>query len=145
VKGGENMLKDLVSFDPFKETERLFEDFFTGFNFYPASRRVPVNAYQTDNDCIVEVYAPNLKVEDINVSVTDGVLKIEGSSVKEKSEEGKQYYRREMNCGSFVRTIVLPAEVKENEAEAKYKNGVLTIRFPKKEQVKAKQIKVLAE
>lgn len=91
---------------------------------------------------VVELYAPNLIPDDLEVTISNNILKIEGSKSKEEEIEKKQYYRKEYVNNSFVRTVVLPTEVDETKAEAKHENGVLKIVFPKKEVVLSKKIKV---
>ena len=136
-------MNSLIQYSPFhSDLEKWFDDFFTGFSSYPSIHQVPINCYQKDDELVVEVYAPNLSIEQLKVTVTDGVLKVEGESIKEEKVENKQFYRREMHAGSFVRTVVLPSDVVEDKAEAKYKDGVLKIMIPKVESKKPKQVKI---
>ncbi len=85
---------------------------------------------------------PGIKKEDVEINIEDGVLSIKGERQNEKEEKNKNYYRRECFYGVFERSISLPAEVDIEKAEANYKDGVLEIILPKKEESKPKQIKV---
>ncbi len=85
---------------------------------------------------------PGIKKEDVEINIEDGVLSIKGERQNEKEEKNKNYYRRECFYGVFERSISLPAEVDIGKAEANYKDGVLEIILPKKEESKPKQIKV---
>lgn len=85
---------------------------------------------------------PGIKKEDVVINIEDGVLSIKGERENEKEEKNKNYYRRECFYGVFERSISLPAEVDIEKAEANYKDGVLEIILPKKEEFKPKQIKV---
>jgi len=80
--------------------------------------------------------------EDIDVSVLNDVLTIKGEKKQEKEVNEKGYVRSERFYGSFQRTIALPAGVDAAKVAAAYKNGVLELTLPKKEDAKPKQIKV---
>ncbi|MBP5698467.1 MAG: Hsp20/alpha crystallin family protein [Alphaproteobacteria bacterium] len=74
--------------------------------------------------------------KDINLSVEDGVLTISGERKLTVAEDEQDYYMREISVGSFSRSITLPKNIDESKAEAIFKNGMLTIYFPK---VKARE------
>ncbi len=90
----------------------------------------------------VKADLPGVNKDDVEISVEDGVLTIKGERKSEKEEKDKNYYRKECFYGSFERSISLPVEVDVERAEASYKDGVLEIVLPKKEESKPKQIKV---
>lgn len=130
----------LIRRDPFRD---LFDDDF--FGFVPAVRRhlePSMNVYQTDKDLVVEMYVPNIDPAKINVSVEDGVLKIEGSTAEEKEDSGKEYYRKEIRSGSFARAISLPVEVKDDQIEAHVEQGMLKIVMPKAEIKPPKKVEI---
>ncbi len=130
----------LIRRDPFRD---LFDDDF--FGFVPAVRRnmePSMNVYQTEKDLVVEMYVPNIDPAKINVSVEEGVLKIEGSTEEEKEEKGKEYYRKEIRSGSFARAISLPVEVKEDAIEANVEKGMLKIVMPKAEIKPPKKVEI---
>ncbi len=85
---------------------------------------------------------PGVDKDSVEINIEDGVLTIKGERKEEKEEKEKNYYRRECFYGVFSRSIGLPAEVDIEKAEANYKDGVLEIILPKKEESKPKQIKL---
>ncbi len=91
---------------------------------------------------IVRADLPGMKQDEIDVEVDDGVLTIKGERKQEtESKEGKTY-RVERSYGSFLRSFTLPAGVDGSKVNAAYKNGVLEVVMPKREEAKTKQIKV---
>jgi len=133
----------IIKHDPFKDIERFFEDDF--FGFVPAVRRhldPPMDVYQTDGDLVVELQVPKIDPTKIHVSVEDGILKIESGHTEEEEEEDKNYFRKEIRRGGFIRMLSLPVPVKESETEAVYENGVLKITIPKTEVKQAKKVEV---
>ncbi len=132
----------IIKYDPFRELDRFFDEDFLGVTPFRRQAGPPMDVYETDKDFVVEVHAPNLDSSKVNVSVEDGILKIEAGSKEEKKEEGKNYYRKEIRCDSFVKAINLPVEVKDEEADANYSNGILKVVLPKKEMPKPKKIEI---
>lgn len=102
-----------------------------------------VDVYENDNEVIVELAIPHIDPEKVEVSVSDNMLHVKGSTDKTTEVEDKNYYRKEISSGSFYRTIPLPDYVKADEAKAEHEDGILKITMPKKEQKpKSKSIKV---
>ncbi|GIW67209.1 MAG: hypothetical protein KatS3mg096_077 [Candidatus Parcubacteria bacterium] len=123
----------LRKWEPFRELiERFFEEDFD----FPFSPRLATDVYETDKDIVVEMNVPGYKKEDIKISFQDGYLKIEGKANEEKEEKEKNYWRKEIRRGSFVRVIPLPKEVDSKKAKATFKDGILTISLPKVEEEK---------
>ena len=81
----------------------------------------------------VEVRAelPGMKEEEIDVEIADGVMTISGEKKAEEEKEGEGYFYKESHTGAFSRSFSLPADIKEEKAEADMKNGILTISIPK--------------
>jgi HSP20 family protein len=94
---------------------------------------------------VVKMWLPGVKPEDIQVSVTNGVLTIRGEVKEEKEEKEKTYHLRERRYGSFSRSVSLPNDVSADKADADFENGVLTLTLPKAEEAKAKTITVKAK
>ena len=86
-----------------------------------------------------------MKKEDINVELSDGILKITGEKKHEEKVEKKNYYRSERSSGYFERRISLPAEEQIDKAKASFKDGLLEIKVPKSEEAKKKQRKINIE
>ncbi|MDD5460957.1 MAG: Hsp20/alpha crystallin family protein [Methylococcales bacterium] len=96
-----------------------------------------------DHDNEIEVHAalPGIKKEDLDVSINNQTLTIHTTSKEEKKEEGK-YYRREITCGEFQRSVSLPDNVDSENAKASFKDGILTVTLPKTEKSKRKTIEI---
>jgi HSP20 family protein len=119
--------------EPFREfIERFFEEDFD----FSISPRLATDVYETDKDLVVEMQVPGFKKEDIKVSFQDDYLKVEGKAEEEKEEKEKNYWRKEIRRGSFVRVIPLPKKVDPRKAKASFKDGVLKISLPKIEEIK---------
>lgn len=124
----------LIKYDPFKEMERFLEDDL--FGFFPAIKRhmdPAMDMYHTEKDIVIELQVPKIDPTKINISIEEGVLKVEGGQQQSEEEKGKEYFRREIRRANFVRMVQLPTPVKENEVEATYENGILKIVLPKTE------------
>jgi HSP20 family protein len=103
----------------------------------------PVDIYQNgDHEIVLKAELPDLTREDIDITVDNGTLTIKG--VKKLSNEVKdeQYHRIERQYGSFSRSFSLPQTVDSGKVGADYRNGVLTVRLPLREEAKPRQIKV---
>jgi HSP20 family protein len=132
-------------YDPFRQIERFFDEEMPSFGFIPAVKRSlepAMDVYQTDHDLVVELQVPKMDPKDISVTVEDGVLKVEGGKAEEEEEKGKQFFRREIRRGHFVRMLSLPVSVKEKEAKASFEHGVLKVTMPKAESAKPKTIEI---
>jgi HSP20 family protein len=85
---------------------------------------------------------PDVKKEDVKVTVENGVLTIAGERRFEKEEKKKKYHRVERAYGSFVRSFALPDLAAADKVKAEFKDGMLTVHVPKSERAKAKQVEV---
>lgn len=101
-----------------------------------------VDVYVKDDSVIAKAELPGIRPEDVKLSVDGTVLTIRGEKKQESEIKKEQYYHAESVYGSFTRTIELPVDVKAEDAKATYKNGVLTVRFPKAESPRKKEIKI---
>jgi HSP20 family protein len=103
--------------------------------------KVPkVDIVDRDDDILVRADVPGVKKENLDVSLTDNTITINGSTSEEKKEEKGDYYRSETMKGEFSRTMSLPSDVDGSKAATTFKDGVLEVTVPKVE--KAKRIKV---
>lgn len=127
-------------YEPFtffrEEMNRLFDNFFRGFEIEPFERRLTtfspsIDISETDKEVIISAELPGIEDKDIDVSLTKDSITIKGEKKEEKEEKGKSYYRMERSYGSFSRTIPLPAEIDSDKTTAEFKKGVLTIKMPK--------------
>jgi HSP20 family protein len=123
---------------------RMFTDFQTeAFNqaWVPA-----VDIYETDShEVVIKAELPDVKKEDIGVTVENNVLTLTGARKKEQSAKPEQFQRVERRFGSFSRSFTLPTSVDAGQIAASYKDGVLTIRLPRREEAKPKQITINVE
>jgi HSP20 family protein len=101
-----------------------------------------VDLSETVDKIIIKAEIPGVDPKDINISIQDNILLVNGEKREEKEETGKSFYRIERHYGSFSRTIDLPSSVDPDKINAEYKNGVLEITMEKKEAMKPKQIPV---
>ncbi len=136
-----SIIKWRPMFDPFLDMDKFFEGI-------PGSARgfVPaLDVYQDADNVIIETPLPGVNPADVNISVENDVLTIEGKSEKKSEVDEKNYYRQEIRSGSFHRAVALPAAVNGEKANAEYKDGMLKITIPKEERAKPKQIKISAK
>ena len=101
-----------------------------------------MDVYETKDAVMVETPLAGVNVKDVDVSVENGVLTVQGESKKEHEVDEKNYYRKEMRSGSFFRQVALPAAVKEDKVSAEFEDGVLKIKCPKSGGAKSKKINV---
>lgn len=110
----------------------------------PAGVFPPMNVGQDDNHYYVRAEIPGISLEDLSVSSLRNRVTISGKREIPKEQGSVSYHRQERPEGSFSRTLTLPGEVDSDKVEAKYSEGVLTIRLPKAEAAKPRQITVSA-
>ena len=101
-----------------------------------------VDIRETDDALIVEAELPGIERKDVKVDIKDGVLTISGERKYEKEVEEENIHRMERVYGRFSRSFSLPNNVDVDKVEAKLKNGVLTIRLPKKETARARTVEI---
>jgi len=101
-----------------------------------------VDVSETDGEYQIKAEIPDVKKEDVRVTLEDGVLTIQGERKQEKEEKDKKYHRIERSYGSFVRSFTLPDLVDEEKVKAEFKDGVLNLKLPKSEKAKPKAIEV---
>ncbi len=133
---GENRVNDLfslfkkVSEDPFwKKPSR-------GSTFQAPS----LDLSESEDDYLIEMEAPGLGPDDIDITLSDNTLTVKGEKVQEKTD--REYHRTERRYGSFTRQVHLPESVNEEEIEAEYERGILRISVPKAAESSTKQIEV---
>ncbi len=97
---------------------------------------------ETDAEYLVKTDLPDLKKEDVKVSIQDGVLSLEGERKQEKEEKTKKYHRVERAYGTFVRRLSVPSDVDQQKVQAEFKDGVLVVHMPKSALAKPRSIDV---
>lgn len=104
--------------------------------------RLAVDVYETDERLVVKARTAGVNKEDLDVSISDGILTISGTLSSGDDSAATNWHIQECFWGEFSRTLVLPVAVKEDEVEAVLKDGVLTISFTKVKQEQAKKITI---
>ena len=142
----------IVKVDPFRELvamqdriARLFGDVYvrdedTGFR---GSWTPAVDIYETDNhDLVLKAELPGLNRDDIEVTVENSTLVLKGTKKFESEVKEENYRRVERSYGTFHRSLTLPNTVDASRVSAEFKNGVLTVRLPFREEAKPRTINV---
>lgn len=104
--------------------------------------QLAVDVYETDEELIIKARTAGVDRNDLDVSISDGILTISGTLSSGDDTEVKHWHIQECYWGEFNRTLALPVPVKEEGVKAELKDGVLTITFEKVKQEKAKKIQV---
>lgn len=141
----------------FDEMERMFENVYPSnwerpfrFNF-PLSNEVAssfettipkVDLIERDGEILIKAMMPGIDKKDIDISITKNSVTISGKTSHEEKEENDNYYRCEISKGSYMRTLMLPENVDEDRAKAKFKNGMLELSIPKMEVSHRRNVKV---
>ncbi|MGE0410145.1 MAG: Hsp20/alpha crystallin family protein [Amphiplicatus sp.] len=97
---------------------------------------------ETGDEIVVELDAPGVKREDIDITLTDSALRIKGKRESRKEEKSKSVHRIEREYGEFERRVALPCEVDADKIDAALKDGVLTIKLPKSAKAKEQERKI---
>lgn len=142
----------ITRFDPYREfatlqdrMNRLFgdvyvrdEDVAQRGNWVP-----PVDIYETDgHDLVIKAELPDMTREDIEVTVENNTLTLRGAKKFPSDIKEEQFRRVERSYGSFTRSFTLPTTVDASKVAAEYKNGVLTVKLPFREEAKPRTINV---
>ncbi len=147
---------DLIQWKPFREVSRLRNEMDRLWDDYFGSGRralrpmeedwMPaVDVSETGDKITIKAEVPGMEAKDIEIAMVGDTLTIKGEKKLEREEKEENYHTVERSYGSFTRAMKLPATVEADKVEASYKNGVLTVVLPKKEEVKPKAIEIKAE
>jgi HSP20 family protein len=104
-----------------------------------------VDIYETEHELVVKADIPDIKPEELDIRVENNILTIRGERKFDKQVSENNYLRVERAYGTFARSFSLASTVNTEAIKADYNNGVLTLRVPKREEAKPKQIKVNVE
>jgi HSP20 family protein len=128
------------------EIDRLNRMFEAAFGDEPLARGAwvpPVDIAETaDKDIVVKAELPEMKRDDIKVTFENNVLTIEGERTSHANTDRETYHRVERGYGSFRRAFTMPGEVDAGRISADYRDGVLTITLPRREETRPRQIQV---
>ncbi len=104
--------------------------------------QLAVDVYETEEKLIVKARTAGVNKEDLDVSISDGILTISGTLSSGDDADATNWHIQECYWGEFSRTLALPVSVKEDEVDAVLKDGVLTVSFSKLKQEQAKRIQI---
>jgi HSP20 family protein len=147
-------MNGVIRWDPFRELEEMSSRMNRLFN-----RRGPtpeggtealavadwtptVDVTETEGEYVIKAELPEVKKEDVKVTLEDGLLTIQGERRYEKDEKTKKYHRIERSYGRFARSFSVPESVDDGKVKAEYKDGVLSLSLPKAEKAKPRAIEV---
>ena len=148
-------MANLTRFDPFGDMitlrqamDRLFEDSvvspLTWRTLEGEALAPALDVHQTPDEIVVTAALPGIKPEDVEITLTGQTLVIRGEFKADEKVGRDQYLYRERRFGSFNRQLQLPVRVEGDKTEAVFEHGVLTLRVPKAEEVKPRQIQIRA-
>jgi HSP20 family protein len=145
----------LSRWDPFRELDELQNRLSTLFGRAPVRKEgereekmtlvdwAPlVDVIEHEKEYVIKAELPEIKREDVKVTVQDDVLTISGERTREKEEKGKKFHRIERAYGSFSRSFTLPEDADPAKVNAEFKNGVLMVHLNKSEKAKPKTVEV---
>jgi len=137
-----------------KEMDHLFENFWKNSGSPAFKTHLPhygslnphIDETEDEKSFHVKVELPGMDKDDVDVTLSAGVLTIRGEKKREDEEKGENFYRKERSFGSFRRSLPIPVDVDESRVEAKFEKGILYIELPKSEEAikKIKHINIKA-
>jgi len=143
----------MVRFEPFRdlltsqrEYVRLLKEAFSPMSgeteVSTRSWAPPVDIYETEDAIVLKAELPGIDPKDVEVRVEDNTLYLKGERNYEKEINEQNYHRIERSYGSFARSFSLPNSISAEKVKAEYKDGLLTLTMPKREEAKPKTIKI---
>ncbi len=143
----------IVRFEPFsnlmtaqREFDRLFKEAFTPYygegELSTRTWAPPVDIYETENDIMLKAELPGVDPKDVEVKVEDNTLYMKGERKFEKEVRNESYHRVERSYGSFARSFSLPNSISTDKVKAEFKDGLLTLTLPKREEAKPRTVKI---
>lgn len=141
----------IVKWDPWREMEDLFDRYTKSAGLPRSASQEPlatqdwsprVDISETDGEFLIKAELPEVKKDDVHVSVDNGVMTLRGERRQEKEEKGKRFHRIERHYGSFSRSFTLPDNVDASKIKATFKDGMLNLQLPKTTKSKPKSISV---
>ena len=148
---------NLVRWNPFEETRRLNQEMDQLFNQWfnlptmwsrngleSTTREFPLalDVMENENEYTIKASIPGMNPDDLDVTLTNNVLTIRGEIKAEQEVDPDKIHLQERLYGHFMRSLTLPVSVQDDQVQATFENGVLTLHVPKSEQAKPKRIPV---
>lgn len=144
----------LVRWDPWREIDDMFHRYTRAVGLprtggqatmEPGEWTPQVDIAETDKEFVIKAEIPEVKKEDVKVTVENGILTIRGERKQETEEKGKKFHRVERHFGSFTRCFTLPENVDAANIKASFKDGMLGLQIRKTAEAKPKAIDVKVE
>lgn len=143
----------IVRWEPFsnlmtaqREFDRLFKDALTPFlgegEISTRTWAPPVDIYETENDIVLKAELAGVDSKDVEVKVEENTLYLKGERKFEKEVRNESYHRVERCYGSFARSFSLPNSISTDKVKAEFKDGLLTLTLPKREEAKPRTVKI---
>jgi HSP20 family protein len=144
--------RERLVFDPLRNFEERMKRFF-GEGYAPLRRSGEENwslaawspacdIYETDNELVIKLELPEVKKEDVKVSIENNLLTITGERKFSEETKRENYHRVERSYGEFIRSFSLPGFVDTAKINAEFKDGILRVTMTKREEAKPKQVEV---
>jgi HSP20 family protein len=146
----------IIRYDPFRDLRNLQEEVnrlfssnisraFGDEGIARGAWNPSVDIYENKDQIVLEAELPGMNREDFDITIENNVITVRGERRFEKKDEADSYHRVERSYGSFTRSFTLPQTVSADGAAAEYRNGVLRVTLPKREEVKARRIDIVGE
>jgi HSP20 family protein len=144
--------REMMTFDPFRQFQQRINRLF-GEEFAPFARGAEENwsvttwapacdIYETANEIVVKAELPEVKKEDVQVTLDNNLLTIRGERKFSEETKKENYHRVERSYGEFIRSFTLPNIVDPNKINAEFKDGMLRVTMAKREEAKPKQVEI---
>ncbi len=146
----EEMIMNVVKYDPFKELRNLQDEMTRLFAGGGPGREEMLNGawsprvdiFENKDHLVLEAELPGMTRDDFELSFENNVISLKGERRFEKKSEGDNYHRVERSYGEFTRSFTLPQTVTAEGATAEFHNGILRVSLPKREDTKARKIEI---
>lgn len=147
-------MNTLTTWNPFRELDEVQNRLNTFFGGFPIRRfgngksmkltdwSPQVDITEDEKEYLVKADLPEMKKDEVKVTMENGILSISGERKTDKEEKTKKFHRIERSFGSFERTFMLPDDADEKKIAAEFRDGVLTVHLPKVPAAKPKPIEV---
>jgi HSP20 family protein len=101
-----------------------------------------VDIEETKDDFVIYAELPGVSKDDVKINLADDTLTLSGEIKEPEKKEDRKFHRIERSYGKFQRSFYLPMQIQSSKVKASFKEGILTITLPKKEEVKPKEISI---
>jgi HSP20 family protein len=145
----------LIRWDPYREISSFADRFNRAFGSMPGRERdeemslgawmPPVDVAEDKEKVTLTAELPGFKEDEVQIQMEGNILTLRGERKFEQEKEGRNYHRVERSYGQFMRSFTLPNNVDRENIRAKFRNGLLEIEMPKREDAKPRQIKISGE